>query len=52
MRSDHGPRDGQLTGLAAYKKYHFLVTVRDGKIIEVKEYFDLMHTVELLASFS
>lgn len=29
-------------------EYHFLVTVRDGKIAAVKEYLDTMHTADVL----
>ena len=28
--------------------YHFLITVRDGKISSVKEYLDTMHTADVL----
>ncbi len=28
--------------------YHFLITVRDGKIAAVKEYLDTMHTADVL----
>ena len=28
--------------------YHFLITVRDGKIASVKEYLDTMHTADVL----
>lgn len=29
-------------------EYHFLVTVRDGKVASVKEYLDTMHTADVL----
>lgn len=28
--------------------YHFLVTVRDGKIVQIKEYFDTLHSAIIL----
>lgn len=28
--------------------YHFLITIRDGKIASVKEYLDTMHTADVL----
>lgn len=31
-------------------EYHFLFVVRDGKITQVKEYLDTMHTNEILCS--
>lgn len=29
-------------------EYHFLITVRDGKVAAVKEYLDTMHTADVL----
>ncbi|TXC71296.1 nuclear transport factor 2 family protein [Sphingomonas ginsenosidivorax] len=38
----------QLTNGTVYENaYHFLVTVRDGRIAAVKEYTDLMHAAEI-----
>jgi ketosteroid isomerase-like protein len=31
-------------------QYHFLFSLRDGKIVQVKEYLDTMHTNEILCS--
>jgi hypothetical protein len=31
-------------------QYHFLFVLRDGKIVQVKEYLDTMHTNEILCS--
>lgn len=35
-------------GFVYQNQYHFLVTVRDGKIASVEEFLDTMHTNELL----
>ena len=36
-----------LTGKRYENDYHFLITVRDGRIAKVKEYTDLMHSAEV-----
>lgn len=38
------------TGKIYNNQYHFLFRLRDGKIVEVKEYLDTMHTHEILCS--
>lgn len=38
------------TGKVYNNQYHFLFTVRDGKVAGVKEYLDTMHTHEILCS--
>jgi ketosteroid isomerase-like protein len=36
-----------ITGKRYQNDYHFLITVRDGRIARIKEYTDLMHAAEV-----
>ncbi|MCB1666912.1 MAG: nuclear transport factor 2 family protein [Porticoccaceae bacterium] len=38
------------SGFVYENEYHFLVTLRDGKVASVKEFLDTMHTAEFLAA--
>jgi ketosteroid isomerase-like protein len=38
------------TGKVYNNEYHFLFVLRDGKIVQVKEYLDTMHTNEILCT--
>jgi ketosteroid isomerase-like protein len=40
------------SGFIYENEYHFLVTVRDGKVASVKEFLDTMHTAALLVAES
>lgn len=40
------------SGFVYQNQYHFLVTIRDGKVAAVEEFLDTMHTNELLKAES
>ena len=39
-----------VSGQTYRQKYHFLFVVRDGKILEMREYFDTQHAFDVLCS--
>ena len=39
-----------VSGKTYHQRYHFLFRVRDGKIAELREYFDTMHANDVLCS--
>jgi len=39
-----------VSGKTYHQRYHFLFRVRDGKIAEMREYFDTMHANDVLCS--
>ena len=43
-------RGEHVSGQVYHQRYHYLFTIRDGKICEAKEYFDTMHANDVLCS--
>jgi hypothetical protein len=41
-----------VSGFAYRNRYHLLATVRDGAMVEVKEYMDTKHVADLMASMA
>jgi len=45
-----GSRGEHVSGQTYSQRYHYLFVIRDGRIVQAKEYFDTMHAADVLCS--